>query len=217
MEASRPRGRPRTFDRQQALQVATELFWRYGYDGTSIADLTQMMGVTPPTLYAAFGSKEQLYREALLDYIRSKGVLVERVVHNGEPIYSLIANYLYRSAEAYTDPAHPPGCMLQLAALTCAAENEAAHKTGVELRQEAFQLLVASLEWAKEREELPPETNVFALARMFMALLQGMSIQAVDGASTEELKEMVTAALAAWPGKRPNETQNTIHHRDTEF
>jgi AcrR family transcriptional regulator len=205
MEAPRPRGRPRTFDREHALAVATELFWRYGYDGTSIADLTQQMGVTPPTLYAAFGSKEQLYREALLNYIRSNDLLVQQVVHNGVPIYSLIETYLYKSAEAYTDPAHPPGCMLQLAALTCALENVEAHKTGVELRQETFQFMVASLEWAKEREELPPDTNVLALARMFMALLQGMSIQAVDGASTHELKELVTVALAAWPGKRPHE------------
>lgn len=205
MQAPRPRGRPRTFDRQRALAVATELFWRYGYDGTSIADLTQMMGVTPPTLYAAFGSKEELYREALLNYIHSNAVLVEQVEQKGVPIYSLVASYLYKSAEAYTDPSHPPGCMLQLAALNCALENQEAHKTGVELRQETFQFMVASLEWAKERDELPQDTNAVALARMFMALLQGMSIQAVDGASANELKELVTMALAAWPGKRPHE------------
>ena len=200
METQRQRGRPRTFDRSAALDAAIALFWRQGYEGTSIADLTGAMGVTPPTLYAAFGSKEQLYRAALERYASPE----RRAQQLGDgSAFELIERFLYAAAEGFTDPTRPSGCMLQTATLRCAPENEAARATAAELRASAFAVLVAKLEWARAAGELPQTADTNALARFYSAIVQGMSVQAIDGATAAELRELADLALAAWPGQRP--------------
>lgn len=202
MNTSRPRGRPRTFDRQAALEAAVALFWRHGYEGTSIADLTEALGVTPPTLYAAFGSKEQLYREALEHYIARDGDRAE-VLRAEIPAYVVIEQYMRRAAERFTAPGRPPGCMISTASLNCAAENGAARAAAAALRDSSFKLLVEKLCQAVATGELPAESDVLALARFYSAVIQGMSVQAIDGASTADLNGLVDCALAAWPGRRP--------------
>jgi len=201
MSEPKPRGRPRTFDRQAALDTAVRLFWKHGYEGTSIADLTDAMGITPPTLYAAFGSKEQLYREALASYLSPERQGALQAL-DAAPAYRLIEDYLRRSAISFTDPAGPTGCMVQTAVLTCAAENEAAQSAAADARATGFAVLVALLERAIQRGELPVDTNAVALARFYSAIVQGMSVQAIDGATAAELNSFVDIALAAWPGRR---------------
>lgn len=203
MSEKRVRGRPRSFDREAALDTAMLLFWRHGYEGTSIADLTNALGVTPPTLYAAFGSKEQLYREVLERYV-ARGEL-GRLREWGDQIsaYEVLEQALRRVAESFSDPRTPPGCMVSSASLYCAAENESAKASASALRTSGITLLVAKLEQARASGELPEHTDPLALARFYGAVIQGMSVQAVDGASTAELQGIVDVALAAWPGKRP--------------
>jgi len=178
------------------------LFWQRGYEGTSIADLTEAMGAAPPTLYAAFGSKEQLYRDALLHYIDRRGDLLS-LLGADTPTYEALEQYLRQSAERFTNPAEPRGCMILTASLHCAAENEAARAIVAELRAKTLELVVARLTRAKEAGELPEDAEALALARFYSAVVQGMSVQAIDGASTAELNRLVDMALAAWPGKRP--------------
>jgi AcrR family transcriptional regulator len=202
MTTSKPRGRPRTFDRQAALEAAMTLFWRHGYEGTSIADLTSAMGFTPPTLYAAFGSKEQLYREVLAHYL-TRG----RALSEDPCAYAAIEYHLRDAAEHFTNPAKPAGCMVSTALLYSAVENEAARAAAAALRAGAFALLVAKLDRAKATGELPADTDTQALARFYSAIIQGMSVQAIDGASAADLNDFVDIALAAWPGKRPGMVQ----------
>lgn len=200
MQNPKSRGRPRTFDRETALDAAVDMFWRHGYEGTSIADLTAAMGVTPPTLYAAFGSKEDLYREALGRYLeRSER---ERGTSGDASAYAMIEHYLRAAADRFTDPGHPRGCMVSTASLYCAAENEAARSAAAALRTLAFEAAVAACERAKSTGELLPATDAVALARFYSAIAQGMSVQAVDGATAAELHAVVDLALAAWPGQR---------------
>lgn len=198
---NRQRGRPRTFDRAAALQAAMQLFWRHGYEGTSIADLTGAMGVTPPTLYAAFGSKEALYREVLAHYeICEKK---DGVAHDELLFYAKLENYLRNSARAAADPSKPGGCMVATGSLRCAAENKAAEETASSFRARALSGLIAGLKKAQRNGELPADTDIQALARFYAAVVQGMSVQAIDGASVKALDDMVTVAMFAWPGKRP--------------
>jgi TetR/AcrR family transcriptional regulator, copper-responsive repressor len=184
-----------------ALDAAVDIFWRHGYEGASIADLTAAMGVTPPTLYAAFGSKEDLYREALARYLeraeRGRGGA------DSGSAYELIENYLRAAADRFTDPGHPPGCMVSTASLYCAAENEAARSAAAAMRAVGFDAAVAACERAKSSGELPPATDAVALMRFYGAIVQGMSVQAVDGATAAELHAVVDLAMAAWPGRRP--------------
>jgi TetR/AcrR family transcriptional regulator, copper-responsive repressor len=201
MTTPRPRGRPRTFHRQAALEIATKLFWQYGYEGTSIADLTQAMGVTPPTLYAVFGSKEALYAEVLTYYLalsrENNAWMFDRTIST----YELLRSYLYKVADFFTDPTRPPGCMIQTASLNCGVENEGAYRIAAAMRAKAFELLNMKIAEAKEAGELPPEADTQALSRFYNAIIQGLSVQAIDGVSAADLKNLVDIALAAWPGK----------------
>lgn len=183
------------------------LFWQHGYEGTSIADLTEAMGVTPPTLYAAFGSKEQLYREALEHY-SARGDHAD-VLRTDRSAYEVIEQYIRQAAERFTDPRGPAGCMISTASLYCAVENEAARAAAAALRASSFKLLVAKLCWASQTGELPADTDVLGLARFYSAVIQGMSVQAIDGASAADLHRLVDYALAAWPGRRPSEDAGT--------
>ncbi len=179
------------------------LFWRHGYEGTSIADLTNAMGITPPTLYAAFSSKEQLYHDVLTHYILRGEQARRPEMRDDISAYELIEAYLRRAADHFTDPATPAGCMVQTASLYCATENEGARAAAASMRASVFALLVAKLAWAKEGGELPPDSDTLALARFYSAIVQGMSVQAIDGASATDLHSFVDIALAAWPGKQP--------------
>ncbi len=201
MATPKPRGRPRTFDRQAALDVAMALFWQHGYEGTSIADLTTAMGVTPPTLYTAFGSKEQLYREVLTQYFAPVEGVAQAELGEVRAAYTLLEQYLHALAFRFTDPSTPAGCMVQTGALYGAAENDAARRAVAALRAAAHELLVEKFEWAKQVGELPLETDTHALARFYSAIVQGMSVQAIDGARAADLKQVVDMALSVWPGR----------------
>jgi TetR/AcrR family transcriptional regulator, copper-responsive repressor len=179
-----------------------KVFWRHGYEGTSIADLTQAMGVTPPTVYALFGSKEALYAEVLTAYLALAREHHAWMFDQSISTYELLRGYLYQVADFFTDPTRPPGCMIQTASLNCGGENEGAHRIAAAMRAHALEMLNGKLAEAQQAGELPPEADTQALARFYAAIIQGLSVQAIDGASAVELKHLVDIALTTWPGKR---------------
>ncbi len=184
---SRPRGRPRAFDRDQALTKAAETFWQLGYEGTSINDLTEAMGITPQSLYSAFHSKAELCREALARYRATAGAFTSTALDEEPTAAAAFGRLLTEAAHEYARTDRPRGCMLSTGIVTCAAENDdiASHATGLRLKVlEAFE---ARLERGKEAGDLKPETDSAALARFLQAVVQGMSLQARDGASEAAL------------------------------
>lgn len=185
----RRRGRPPAFDRAEVLAKAGETFWRLGYEGASIVDLTAAMGITPQSLYAAFGSKADLYREALGWYGAAFATLTDdRLAAPG--VLDTLAVWLETQAELFTDPSCPPGCMVSTAVLGCAVENDPVAKMVSAMRQATISRLRDRLERAKSEGELKPDADPAALARFVGAIIQGMSIQARDGASRSDLLAM---------------------------
>jgi AcrR family transcriptional regulator len=200
-DSKRSRGRPRAFDREQALDRAMEVFWRRGYEGASLAELTAAMGVTPPSLYSAFGSKEGLYREALRQYVTSQGAGAGRALAEEPTAFRAIERMLRESVRIFADPTSPAGCMISTATLRCAPENRSAAAAASEMRQAMLASMRDVLAAAVAAGELPADVDAEGLARFYGAVVQGMSVQAIDGAGTDALNAIVDAALRAWPGK----------------
>jgi AcrR family transcriptional regulator len=203
-ESVSKRGRPRLLDKEAGLEIAARLFWQHGYEGTSIADLTKAMGITPPSLYAAFGSKEQLYQQAL-EYnaeIENKHRL--DVLNSDVPAYEALAFYLHDAAREFANPAKPRGCMVSNAVLQHSTETESVAQTVAARRAATTEIIRNRLDRAISEGELPPGTDTRALAHFYVAVVQGMSAQACDGLCSATLTQLADLALAAWPGRKPN-------------
>ncbi|AKU94632.1 Transcriptional regulator, TetR family [Labilithrix luteola] len=197
-EPTHKRGRPRSFDRDEALNAALGLFWRHGYDATSLNDLTAAMNVTPPSLYTAFGSKKQLFIEALDLYARTYGAspaMAEATTARGA-----IEGLLRESAKQFPSPDHPSGCFTVLAATNCTEASSDVEALLRTKRLESEAGLRKRLDRAVEEGELPEGTDTAALAKFYGVVIQGMSVQARDGASNKELERVVDTAMALWPG-----------------
>ncbi|HTZ69282.1 MAG TPA: TetR/AcrR family transcriptional regulator [Acetobacteraceae bacterium] len=188
--------RPREFDVDSALCAALDVFWRQGFEGASLTDLTKAMGITRPSLYAAFGNKETLFRKALDRYYEvSMGFVREALA---EPrLRGALEKLLYGYADAFTDATHPAGCLTTNGALAC---SEAAEPVRLELvtRREADEAaLRARLAKARAAGELPPESDPAALAAYLMAIIQGMAVQAASGAGRDALYGIIATTLRA--------------------
>ena len=192
------RGRPRSFDRAAALDRAMKLFWKHGYEGTSIHELTTAMGITPPSLYAAFGDKERLFLEAVNHY-RSGPGNASRAFAEARSSRDAIENMLVGSAAELTCPSHPPGCMVVLAAMNCSEASSHLHSTLADVRAEAESFFRSAIQRGVDKREVPADTDVATLAKFFMTVLQGMTIQARDGATREALLDVAKTAMRAWP------------------
>lgn len=195
----RPRGRPRTLDRQKALEAALQLFWRHGYEGTSIADLTAAMGVTPPSLYAAFRSKERLYREVLDLYGASYGSFAQRALAEEPSARRAVERILREAVAVYSNGRRPRGCMLASGALTCAAEHQNVASDLARRRLAAIAAIRSRFDRAVADGELAPGTNTSALASFYAAVVQGLSIQARDGVGRKAMEKTARLAMEAWP------------------
>jgi len=189
----RRRGRPPAFERAEVLGKAAVQFWQLGYEGASIADLTAAMGITPQSLYAAFGSKAELYRDAVGWYLSNIGdgdwLEVDDVVEAFDRLLS-------QQAASFTRPDFPPGCMISTAVLTAAVENidVAAHMS--QLREANILRFSQRLERGIADGQLRAGTEVTALARFVSAIIQGMAVQARDGADTQTLRDIAAIAVA---------------------
>lgn len=191
----RPRGRPRAFDRDEALAKAAETFWRQGYEGASIADLTAAMGITPQSLYAAFSSKADLYREALAWYQAHIGASTADALEETDVVVAL-TRVLRESAREFTQRDRPHGCMVSTAVLTCATENEPVARHVAGLRTATLNIIRARIERGISEGQLRPGTDAEALARFIGAMIQGMSVQAQDGAPGTALSALADHAVA---------------------
>jgi len=177
-------GRPRSFDRDAALSAAVELFWRTGYEDTSIAMLTSAMGVTPPSLYAAFGDKRRLFEEASAVYFQRTCEAIDGAAAL-PTAHEAIARMLHDTAHAHTDAATPPGCLM-LAEPRLGAQREVLH-----------QRLKDRLDQGVRDRELAAAANTDHLASFFVAVMRGMSGCARDGGTTEDLLGIAEVAMAA--------------------
>jgi AcrR family transcriptional regulator len=190
-------GRPRAFDLDRALERALRLFWEKGYEGTSLSDLTKAIGVNRPSLYAAFGNKEALFRKALDRYVeKTVGFVLEAIK---EPTARrVVTRLLLSAADMVTNPHHPPGCLTVRGAL---ASGEEADPIRLELalrRSESEALIRKRLDTAKKQGDLPPDANPADLARYLATVYQGMSVQAAGGATRQQLRRVAKIALTAW-------------------
>jgi AcrR family transcriptional regulator len=192
-------GRPREFDRDAALEAAMLLFWRKGFAAASMSDLCDAMGISSPSLYAAFGSKEALYLEAVEYYARTIGPPVWDKLAEGATARAGIENLLIAWTESLPKSrATPAGCMALLAAV--GDEWPAAIVRVVKkVRLEMLGTLRSRLETAVARGELPASTDIDGLSRFYLSVFQGMAVQAKDGATSAELRAVAAAAMAAWP------------------
>lgn len=193
------KGRPREFDCDQVLDKAMHVFWQRGYEGTSLSDLTEAMGISRPSLYAAFGNKEELFRRAL-DRYANKGPGTIQGEALAEPTARKVVEHLLRSlAKTLTDPCNPAGCLSVQGALTCSEAAESIKQELCKRRSEGEQNLRKRFERAKAEGDLASDSNPEALARFVITVTQGMSVQASGGASRAELLAVADMALRAWP------------------
>jgi AcrR family transcriptional regulator len=194
------RGRPRSFERATALRRAMEVFWAKGYDGASLADLTAAMGINAPSLYAAFGSKEALFREAVALYGASEGTEIWDALPQAPSAREAIERFLRASAESFTRPDRPAGCLVVLGALLASDANANVCRELRASRAGNVAALRERLERAVAEGELPADLDCEAIATFYATVQQGMSIQARDGASRATLLSVADCALAAWAG-----------------
>ncbi|MFF5185334.1 TetR/AcrR family transcriptional regulator [Streptomyces sp. NPDC000345] len=193
------RGRPRSFDREAALVRATLLFWQHGYEGTSISDLTAAMGISPPSLYAAFGDKRTLFTEVVDRYGSTFGAFMENALAQESDTRTGFARMLDEAAVSYTDPEHPAGCLVITAATNYSPQTADIEQDLRARRVANIRSFEERLKDAEARGSLPEGADTRALAVYFAAVVQGMSQQARDGATTAELRRVAEYAMAAWP------------------
>jgi AcrR family transcriptional regulator len=191
-------GRPREFDKDRALDRATELFWRKGYEGTSLSDLTDELGITRPSLYAAFGNKEMLFRLALDRYEAKSGAYRTRAL-TAPTAYAMARQLLEGAADLHGDKNNPVGCLGVHGALACSDGAGAIRQELSSRRREGEKAIRQRLERAKAEGDLPAESNPADLARYLSVVIYGMTVQAVGGATRAELHGVAEVALKQWP------------------
>jgi AcrR family transcriptional regulator len=191
-------GRPRAFEMDEALDQALNVFWAKGYEGTSIDDLTAAMGINPPSLYAAFGNKETLFRKALDRYEARRGEIFDEAF-TAPRARVAIERLLTGMAERLTDKHTPHGCLMVQAALAGGEECEPVKRDLAARRAAGEALIRERLKRAKKEGDLPAAADPAVLARFITTVMQGMAVQASGGASRKELRDIADTALRAWP------------------
>jgi AcrR family transcriptional regulator len=194
----RARGRPRGFDRDVALRTALDVFWERGYEGTSLSDLTKAMGIASASIYACFGSKEALFREAVALYGTLAGAPPRHALREHPATRDAIEAMLRATADSITRPGTPHGCLLILAAPTGATENAAVREFLAGLRRDMFHAIRDRLTDGRASGEISASTDLDAVARYYTTVVQGLSVQARDGADRADLETVITCAMAAW-------------------
>ncbi|MCC3718496.1 MAG: TetR/AcrR family transcriptional regulator [Rouxiella badensis] len=192
------RGRPLGFDRSLALQKAMEIFWRKGYEGTQLVDLTSALGINPPSFYAAFGSKLSLFYEAVDLYIATIGSKTIEAL-NQEDVTRKGLRAMLEGAIANATSSESGGCLMVMGVVNNHAENREAWAFLRNKRVETRELIRARIQRGIAQGDLPANADDQALAAHFLGVTQAISFQARDGASQPELFAMVESALAALP------------------
>jgi AcrR family transcriptional regulator len=189
-------GRPREFDEEKALDAAMHVFWRDGYEGASLASLTQAMGINRPSLYAAFGDKEQLFRKVVERYENGPAAYVTDALK--EPAARVaIERLLYSVADMSTCPENPRGCLLVQGALgdACGSVRDLL----VRHREAGEKAIRLRLRRAQAEGDLPPDVDPADLSRYVVTVMRGLCVEAAGGATRRELRKVVRTAMKAWP------------------
>ena len=192
------RGRPRSFDRDAALRSAMKTFWKFGYEGASMAVLTRAMGINSPSLYAAFGSKEELFRAAVRLYLETEDAKGKAILEAEPHARAAIHAMLRHSVGNLARPGAPHGCLLILGDSNAAPENDRVRQYLCQRRRDIQAGLEARLKRGIADGDLPPMTDVKAMAAFYMTVLQGLSLRARDGAPRDAMATVVESAMAAW-------------------
>jgi AcrR family transcriptional regulator len=194
-------GRPRSFDTDKALDRALNVFWRKGYEGASLSDLTKAMGINRPSLYAAFGGKEKLFRKVLDRYAEGPASYSSDALQ--EPTSrAVVERLLWGTADLLTSPQNPPGCLWVQGALACGNAADPVRRELISRRMAGEAALRHRLNRARMDGDLPADANPASLARYIVTIIQGMSIQAAGGATRSELRRVIDIALQSWPSPR---------------
>ena len=194
-----PRGRTRSFDRQAALRQAMQVFWALGYEGATLNELQAAMGgIAPPSFYAAFGSKEELFREAVELYSRTLGAPMMKALEEGPTARASIEALLEAAVESFCKPGLPRGCFLVFGAFNSVPSNKNVedHVRGLRVRrQKAIQ---RRLQRSVDEGQLPKHLDLVSLAVFYATVIDGLAIQARDGVSRESLDFAIRCAMEAW-------------------
>jgi AcrR family transcriptional regulator len=193
------RGRPRSFDRQAALRQAMQVFWALGYEGATLSELQEAMGgIAPPSFYAAFGSKEELFREAVELYSRTLGTPMMKALDEEATAEASIRALLDASVESFCKPGLPRGCFLVFGAFNNVPSNKNVDDYVRGLRARRQKAIQQRLQRAVDEGELPKTLDLMAMAAFYTTVIDGLAIQARDGVSQKALRFAVTCAMAAW-------------------
>jgi AcrR family transcriptional regulator len=198
--AAAPRGRPREFCTEAALAAALRVFWSKGYEGASLTDLTEAMGVTRPSLYAAFGNKESLFRKALDLYEREKLARMYTAL-DAPTARGVVERMLTAALEVQTGAESPGGCLNVISSLACGAESEGVKAEVIARRASSEAALTERFERAKAQGDLPASVDPAGLVRYLIAVIQGMAVQAGSGVPRECLERLVSTTLELWPSR----------------
>ncbi|MDV3131175.1 TetR/AcrR family transcriptional regulator [Mycobacterium sp. 29Ha] len=194
------RGRPRAFDRDEALRRAMEVFWEHGYEATSMSHLTAAMGISSPSLYAAFGSKEELFREAVAYYNDTLGATAAAELRERPTAREAISAVLRHHAVVFCDPDNPRGCMIVLAATTSGDDTRSVHEYLAQWRMALETDFRERIERGIAEGDVPAGADAAAIAAFYNTVNHGMAIQARDGADVKKLSSIAEGAIAAWDG-----------------
>jgi AcrR family transcriptional regulator len=193
------KGRPRSFDSDLALDRALQVFWRKGYEGASLSDLTRAMGINRPSLYAAFGDKEALFSKALDRYMQGQACYLEQAL-NHPTARAVAERLLLGAAEQLCAANHPSGCLLVQGALATGKAADSVRRELISRRKQLEVALRKRLQRAKGEGDLPAGTDPVSLARYLVTVNEGMAVQAAGGARRSELRKVARMALRVWPG-----------------
>lgn len=190
-------GRPREFEIDDAIEKATALFWRNGYDGTSLSDLTNAIGISPPSFYFAFGSKEALFRKVIERYFTEQSKIVQAALRKPTP-RAVVRHFLNGYVDMLTDPLHAPGCLAMNSSLPCAG-GDPLREWLAKLREETRRRFRDRFAEARGGAGVPARIDADSLARLVLTIAWGMAVEAQSGASRKDLRRTIALALPAWP------------------
>lgn len=200
---AKQRGRPLAFNQDEALDKALHVFWAHGYEGASMSELTAALGINKPSIYAAFGNKEALFRKALARY-RAGPVAFVGEAMKAPTARQAVEKLLIHAVDFFSDKSTPDGCMIVQGALTCGQSATVIQQELVAYRGNFEASLAKRFELAKEQGELATHVNTKLLAKYIATIHQGMSVQATSGATRKELLAIVEMAMKNWPSDSAN-------------
>jgi AcrR family transcriptional regulator len=192
-------GRPREFDAAEALDRALAVFWSKGYEGTTLPDLTAAMGINRPSLYAAFGNKEALFRRAIDRYVAGPASHVRQALARPQA-KDAVRTLWKETIRLVTSPGNPRGCFLVQGALACGDQGQSVRAAVSRMRQASETMIRNRLAQAVRERDLPAEVDAADLARFVATVSQGLAVQAASGATRKQLEKVAALALGAWPG-----------------